>query len=203
MFAFTSLTNVFPIAVVMSLPVGNVTVIWLSARFDSVPFGDEVVKSTRYSERAPAAGVVTSVTVGLADLTARLDVVGPGGGRRKVGGGLDRERWGPAAGLMTPSNSISSWWPPGIVWPPLRLQVATTPDLLHPPTVALFAVTSLTNVFPSAVVMSLPVGNVTVIWLSARFDSVPFGDEVVKSTRYSERAPAAGVVTSVTAGWLI
>ena len=101
---------------------------------------------------------------------------------------------------MTPSNSISSWWPPGIVWPPLRLQVATTPDLLHPPTVALFAVTSLTNVFPSAVVMSLPVGNVTVI-LALGAVSVPPG-EVVKSTRYSERAPAAGVVTSVTDGFV-
>ena len=43
----------------MSPSAGNVTVIWLSARFDSLRFGDDVANATMYSERAPDDGGVT------------------------------------------------------------------------------------------------------------------------------------------------
>ena len=64
-------------------------------------------------------------------------------------------------------------------------------------------VTSMTDVFPSALVMSVPVGNVTVIWLTACRDSPPVAD-VEKLTKYTVRAPAAADGEEIdTVGWVI
>ena len=67
----------------------------------------------------------------------------------------------------------------------------------------MLVVTSTTDVFPSALVISVPVGNVTVIWLTACRDSPPCAD-VEKLTKYTVRAPAAADGEEMdTVGWVI
>ena len=68
-------------------------------------------------------------------------------------------------GLVIASSSMLTWWPAGIVWPPLRPHVATSPDLPHDPTIALPASTSRTKVLPAAARL-VPAGKVIVIWLT-------------------------------------
>ena len=76
---------------------------------------------------------------------------------------------------MTPSNSMLTWSPAAIDVPLNSVQVATSPFLLQLPTAVLLLVTSTTEVFPSALMMSVPVGNVTVIVLTPCRERPPLG----------------------------
>ena len=91
--------------------------------------------------------------------------------------------WDPAElGLMTPSNSMLTWSPGAIDVPLNNVHVATRPLLPQLPTAVLLLVTSTTDVFPSALVMSVPVGNVTVMLLTPWRESPPV-DEVANVTK--------------------
>ena len=93
-------------------------------------------------------------------------------------------------GLITPSNSTLTWSPGAIDVPLNSVQVATSPLLPQLPTAVLLFVTSTTDVFPRALVMSVPDGNVTVMLSLLARESAPVA-EVVKLTKYTVRAPTA------------
>src|SRR5689334_23443372 len=103
---------------------------------------------------------------------------------------------------MTPSNSMLTWSVGAIAAFVNSVHVATSPDLLQVPTCVLLLVTSTTDVFPRALVMSVPVGNVTVMLLTP-WRERPRSEERRVGKECRVRAPAAADGDEiVTDGWV-
>ena len=71
--------------------------------------------------------------------------------------------WDPAGRVDDAVESMLTWWPAAIARAAEQRAGRDQPLLLQLPTAVSLLVTSTTEVFPSALMMSVPVGNVTVM----------------------------------------